>query len=481
MALKQVLLHRKRAALVEKLREAEQTRDELKQKRDELTAKELETEEAINEITEETSEEDKAAVEEQADELIQQSEELKEQETENEKQRDELQEQINQLDAELNEIENRAKQAGKKTRSVEPGFVVEERKEVGGMETRKFFGLNYTERDALLARDDVKKWFSALRAASQNRAVDAADLFIPRVVMGLVRENVGEYSKLLKHVNVRNVPGEGRVLVAGTVPEAVWTATCAKLNELAMSYSMVALNGNKVGGYIPVCNAVLEDATDPVAIGTEVMTALNQSVGFAMDKAIGYGTGVGMPLGIVTRLMQAADPGAANGYQRPWKDLRTSNVTKITATEGADLFKGLVLAAAKASSKYSNGSKFWAMNERTKATMVAGALSINAAGAVVSGVQSTMPVIGGVIETLDWMPDNVIFGGYGDMYTVAERAGTRLDKSEHVRFTEDQTVFRVTARYDGLPVIPEAFVGITLGDATLAADAVTFAPDEANS
>ena len=36
------------------------------------------------------------------------------------------------------------------------------------------------------------------------------------------------------------------------------------------------------------------------------MTMLGQSIGLALDKAIVYGTGVKMPLGIVTRLAQAS-------------------------------------------------------------------------------------------------------------------------------------------------------------------------------
>ena len=64
---------------------------------------------------------------------------------------------------------------------------------------------------------------------------------------------------------------------------------------------------------------------------------------------------------------------------------------------------------------------------------------------------------------------------------MVERAGMQIDESEHVRFIEDETVFRVKARYDGKPVIPEAFVAIGINGATVSAAAVTFAPDTANA
>ncbi|MDE6708512.1 MAG: phage major capsid protein, partial [Oscillospiraceae bacterium] len=104
----------------------------------------------------------------------------------------------------------------------------------------------------------------------------------------------------------------------------------------------------------------------------------------------------------------------------------------------------------------------------------------NGTGAVVSGQTKTMPVIGGTIETLNFIPDDVIIGGYGDLYLLAERAGVKLSQSEHARFIEDQTVFKGTARYDGTPVIPEAFMAISIGGNAPTA-AMTFATDSANA
>ena len=99
---------------------------------------------------------------------------------------------------------------------------------------------------------------------------------------------------------------------------------------------------------------------------------------------------------------------------------------------------------------------------------------------IMGGVMPVPAVCGGAIETLDFIPDNVIIGGYGDLYLLAERAGTTLAQSEHVRFIEDQTVFKGTARYDGVPVIPEAFVAIGIGG-TKPTATMTFAEDTANA
>jgi HK97 family phage major capsid protein len=86
-----------------------------------------------------------------------------------------------------------------------------------------------------------------------------------------------------------------------------------------------------------------------------------------------------------------------------------------------------------------------------------------------------MPAIGGAIEELSFIPDGVIIGGFGDMYLLTERAGAAVTTSEHARFVEDQTVIKGTARYDGLPVIAEAFVAIGIKGVKPKADAVQFA------
>ena len=113
------------------------------------------------------------------------------------------------------------------------------------------------------------------------------------------------------------------------------------------------------------------------------------------------------------------------------------------------------------------------MNEVTYTKLVAEAMAIDAGGAIVSGVNGTMPVLGGDIEVLNFIPDNVIIGGYFDLYILGERRGPLFGTSEHVRFLADQTVLKGTARYDGGPAIAEAFVAVGIGSAPTAT--MTFA------
>ena len=203
-----------------------------------------------------------------------------------------------------------------------------------------------------------------------------------------------------------------------------------------------------------------------------------------------------MTQGIVSRLVQTAAPSGYPATARPWADLHTTNVKAIGTAQspltGIALFKQIIIDSAAAKSNYAYNGMVWCMNETTRKTLQAEALSVNAAGAIVSGFEATMPVLGGPVETLDFIPDGVVIGGYFDDYLLAERAGQKFASSEHVKFLQDQTVMKGTARYDGLPVIAEAFVAIgilgtaptatmTFASGTAPTATMTFASDTANA
>ena len=387
---------------------------------------------------------------------------------------------VDTMTAELEELE--AKQAAPVDEPAPTPAPAEARKEIKTMETRAKTDRYTAMREAVrpyIEREDVKAMLDTCRAAMrEKRAITGAGLTIPDVFLGVLRENVIEYSKLYRRVTVRTVSGTSRMAVAGTIPEAVWTEMCANLNELDLAFNTVEMDGWKVGGYMAVCNATIEDSAIDLAV--EIMTALAQAIGIALDKAILYGTGTRMPLGIMARLAQTAQPSDYPANARPWEDLHTRNIRTIAAgVTGTALLTELTIDSGYAKGAYSRGAKTWAMNETTYTALIANAITVTAAGAIVSGVNGTMPVIGGDVVVLNFIPDNVIIGGYFDLFLLTERQDVRFGTSEHAFFISDQTVFKGTARYDGTPLIPEAFVAIGLNGVTPTA-AMAFAPDTAN-
>lgn len=472
MALKALLLRKKiddkKAALTA-----------LRAKDEEFQQREAEYTAAIDEIDENTPIEDRSALEEAVNTF----------DAEYTAHRDAVaaaEAEIASMEAELAEEESR--QDTTPPANIDPAPAQEERKDGSTMNiaTRaKVFGkMSAQERDAFAARQDVKAYLGEVRSAiREKRALTNVGVTIPEVMLGLLRENLINYSKLYRHVTVRPVNGDARALIMGQVPEAIWTDCCANLNELTLAFYDMEMQCYKVAGYFAVCNANIEDSDlDLIA---ELLDALGQAIGLALDKAILYGRNTSaalkMPEGVMSRLVQTAAPAGYPATARPWVDLHTTNIVSIEAgTTGVELFQQIALASGAAKGKYARGEKVWVMNETTYTAVVSAAMTIDAGGAIVSGVNGTMPVIGGIIEVLNFLPDNVIIGGYFELYILAERRGPRFATSEHVRFLQDQTVLKGTARYDGGPAIAEAFVAIGIAGNTPAATGVTFAQDTAN-
>ena len=351
------------------------------------------------------------------------------------------------------------------------------------MDKFKFFrGMKRNEVDELVARDDVKDFITRTREIMESkRAVTGGTLNIPIVMLGLLRDNLYSYSKLISKINLKPVSGTARQNIIGAIPEGIWTEACATLNELDIVFNQIQVDGYKVGGYIGICNATLEDSD--ISLADEIMTALAQAIGLAVDKAILYGTGTKMPVGIITRLAEVVQPAYWGINERAWANLSATNllISDPTATAPSDFFADLILKLGVTEANYSAGDLFWAMSNQTYRTLQSKAINFNAAGAIVAGVNNTMPVIGGDAVILPFIPNNHIIGGYGSLYLLAERAGIQLAQSEHVQFIQDNTVFKGTARYDGRPVFGEGFVGVNIdqeaGAVAPAADDVVFAPD----
>lgn len=479
MALKQIYLGDKLRKARERLEQAQHKAEEARSQRTELETREAELTQAREEVTEETATEEQQVLEEQINAWMEQEEALQETEAQISQEIEEAQQEIADLQQQLDEVNARGAAKPKTPENTKP----EERKEHTAMNTntrKLWFGMDHQERDAFAASEDVKAFAQRVRdLIGEKRTVKGAELTIPKDMLPLIRTVAEESSKLIKHVNLQRVRGESRANVTGLIPEAVWTDMCGKINEVEWAFGQIEMDGYKVAAGLYLCNAIVEDSD--LDLITEVLNMLGKAIGLALDKAILYGTGTKMPMGIVTRLAQTAEPDGYSANAPEWKNVSATNLVAVSGKNGADLFKALVEATGAINSDYAAGTTFWAMNHKTKIKLVSHALSINAAGAVVTGLDNTMPLIGGKIEELNFIPDDVIIGGYGDMYTLVERADMKFAYSTEFRFMDDQTAFKGTARYDGMPVVADAFVAIGIGGTKPAASAVTFAQDKANA
>ena len=474
MALKILMLRSKMDRLNKEL-------ESLREKDAEFAAREAELEQAVNE----------AATEEEEKVVADNVEQFEGEKQAHDERKSALEQEINEIEGQIKEIE-----ANAPTRCNNPTTNPEskhnERGETNKMNIanirslpksqRVFDALSGEQRQAILADNTMQEFLKELRSMKgQQRAVSGAELTIPVVMLDLIAENMYRYSKLLNRVRVRNVRGEARQTIAGTVPEAVWTEMCGAINELSFVFNQITLDGYKVAGFVPVCNSILED--NDVNLAGWIVEMLSEAVGLAMDKAILYGKGAAskMPLGIVTRLAQTAQPSDYPANAPAWVDLHTSNVIKIdgTASTGAEFWAKLMEAIGNTYTRYSRGEMFWAMNSKTYAKLRSKLITFTATGDVVANLYGTLPVITGNVDVLEFIPDGDIIGGYGDLYLLALRSGMTIESSREVQFIQDNTVFKGKQRADGMPVIPGAFVAININNVNVTT-AMDFAADTAN-
>lgn len=472
MALKTIMLRKsidKKKAELEALREKDA----------EFQTREAELEAAIGEAQ---TDEEQAAVSEQV-------EAYDTEHNAHEAAKDGLTREIEALENELAEEERK-----QKVPAPAAGTKPEERREATHMNKiniralptgqRAFDALPLEMRNSIMAQEDVKQFLQQLRSMKgQSRALTGGDLTIPVVFLDLIAENMFRYSKLMNRVRIREVSGQARQTIAGTVPEAVWTEMCGNLNELTFQFNQVTLDGYKVGGFIPVCNALLED--NDVNLASWIIEMMSESIGLAKDKAILYGKGSAykMPMGIVTRLAQESQPADYPVNAPAWVDLHTTNIKSISADlTGAAFWAALMQASAATFTKYNRGNMFWAMNSKTYALLKSKAITFTASGDVVANIFGFLPIVTGDIDILEFMPDNDIVGGYGDLYLWGQRSGMTIGMDD-VGFTnrvQDQTLFFGKERADGMPVIAGAFVAINIAGST-PTKVMTFAGDAANT
>lgn len=449
----------------------------LEEKDAEFVTREAALESAINEV-EPGNQEQEAAV-------TAEIEKFENERTAQQDQKQALTEEVQRMEDELEELERSAPKPqkndpehGEKVR----GELHMENINIRAMplNQRAFDALSAERRAVILAQEDTKTFLAQLRSMKgQSRAVTGGELTIPVVFLDLIAQNMYRYSKLLNRVRIRNVSGEARQTIAGTVPEAVWTEMCAAINELTFAFNQITLDGYKVAGFVPVCNSLLED--NDVNLASWIVEMLSESIGLAMDKAILYGKGTGMPLGIVTRLAQQSAPANYPANAPAWEDLHASNIKQIggDSVTGAAFWAALVEATGNTFTRYSRGEQFWAMNSKTYAKLKSKLITFTATGDIVANIFGVLPIVNGDVDILEFMPDGDIVGGYGDLYLLAMRSGMTIESSREVQFIQDNTVYKAKQRADGQPIIPGAFVAININNVAVTT-VMDFSADTAN-
>jgi HK97 family phage major capsid protein len=225
-----------------------------------------------------------------------------------------------------------------------------------------------------------------------------------------------------------------------------WTEEAAQLTESQASFGRVVLDAKKLTAYAEVPNELLADAP---AFSSFFDTIFPRAIAWFEDIAFMTGTGVGEPLGFINcpaSVNVAAEAGQAT-HTIVWE-----NVIKMFA-------RMLPTALSRA---------IWICSIDTFPELATMALSVGTGGGPVWMGNYTNP--GAATPPVTILGRPVYFtektsalGTAGDInfvdlgyYLVGDRQMMQSMSSEHYKFQNDKTAFRVIERLDGRPWIQSA-------------------------
>jgi len=285
----------------------------------------------------------------------------------------------------------------------------------------------------LLRNQEIAKFYDEMQISLREGHIIGGALNIPEVVRDRIKDLMAMYSGFYDEVQVVPVGVDGRVFVSIGEAIAKWNDVKVSLEELNSSIDLLEMEDIKVGGYLPVSNGILEDSVIDTAMYIEELLA--KAMGYAIDNGIlnGVGDNTGdspvlyEPIGILKNL--------------PISNIVTTEFTapKILSSIGLiDKGKkddiGEVVAVMKRQTYYQD---------------------------ILPITTNVLPYpnINGIrVKYSTAVGDNEIILGDLKEYILAERSGIIINMSEHQRFLQDQTIFRVVGRYDGKPHNDKAFV-----------------------
>ena len=223
--------------------------------------------------------------------------------------------------------------------------------------------------------------------------------------------------------------------------KSYWTNEAALKVKSKPKFRLMELNLKKLIGVSYVTDELLQDST---ALDSFLRQAFTDEIAFKTDDAIINGTGAGEPLGILNcAALVSVDKEAAQAADT----IMTENIVKMYSR----LFAS------------SRNSAVWLINQNVEPQLFTLHLDVGTGGIPVYmpagglsglpyGTLFGRPVL--PIEQCQTLGDqgDIILADFANGYVLADKGGIKTDRSIHVKFDYDETVFRFVLRVDGQPV-----------------------------
>ena len=405
--------------LAKQLREKNELLESYREEQESLEANEEDLAEAIEEAE---TDEEKATVEEAVEKHEQDLEEVKVK--------------ITNLETEIQGIESEIEEL----KGDDPDYQGEGRNQVQKIQTRELGDSNlkvnkFETREQMLNRlatPEVKDFYENLRdAVVEKKALENNNLIIPEQVMLAIQHRIGDYAVLINEVNTINLKGTARLIMNSGSPTLFWTEMCADLEESTLGgLNQVELDGFKLGGYVFICNALIEDSM--IDLANYIEQEFAKAIAKFKDEAIMNGKGAASkePEGIRTVVTETTE---------------ATNILGILEAIGSLGYgdDGEVLP-------YVAEKTIAVMNRKTYYSKVLPeTYGKDANGKIVYGLGQTLPD-GTPIKISETVPTGeIVIGDFKNGYIWADRKATSFDTNDRLKWVEEQTGYKVSGRHDG--------------------------------
>ncbi len=420
MALKQLMIQKK-------IEQRKASLKELLQKEDDLVKRSAALEQAIEEAE---NEEEVSTVEGEI-------EKLEGERQEHDEKKSALEDEIEKLEGELEQLNSNEPESNKRSNKNE------NENKGDGISMNRLQVRELLKTGEYYERSEVKEFYEKLK---NLRAVTGGELTIPDVVVNRIMDIMGDFTTLYPLVDKIQVKGTTRILVDTDTSAATWMEQSGALPAGDVgTITNVDFDGFKVGKVTFVDNYLLQDSI--INLDSYVTKKIARAIALALDLAIVKGTGAvnKQPGGIIPALPvdnQVSVEADANLIKNLGKQIGLIDT-------GADSV-GEIVAVMHRQTYYNRLFEY--------------SVQVDSSGNVVGKLPNLkQPDLMGlrVVFNNNLDADTVLFGDFAQ-YTLIERENITIDRSEHVKFVEDQMAFRGKGRFDGKPVKPEAFALVTI-------------------
>lgn len=290
-------------------------------------------------------------------------------------------------------------------------------------------------------RAEVKEFYEKFK---NLRAVGGDGLTIPEIVINRIMDILGDYSTIYPLVDKIRVTGTTRILIDTDTAAATWIEQKATIPAGDVgTITDISFDGYKIGKVTFVDNCMLKDSI--INLDDYVVKKIARAIALGLDLAVLSGTGAtgSQPEGIIPALSATHKVDVvATGF--------APIVIPISLIDTGANSVGEIVAVMKRKTYYNRLLQY--------------SVHTTAAGGDVAKLPNlTKPDLLGltVVFNNNMADDQILYGDFSK-YTLVERESIVVDKSEHVKFSEDQMAFRGKGRFDGKPTNADAFVLVTL-------------------